>query len=37
MKLTDPFKSVLDKMVKNEILIKNGDYRWTFYSINQNA
>ncbi len=28
-------KSVLDKMVKNEILIKNGDYRWTLYSINQ--
>lgn len=29
-------KSMLDKMVKNDILIKDGSYRWTVYSINQN-
>lgn len=29
-------KSSLDKMLKNDILIKDGAYRWTLYSINQN-
>jgi len=29
-------KSMLDKMVINDILIKDGLYRWTLYSINQN-
>ena len=30
-------KSTLDKIVKNKILCKNGTYRWTLYSINQNG
>lgn len=28
-------KSMLDKMINNEVLIKSGEYRWTLYSINQ--